>query len=59
MYILLFQTAINADQEHTRIILSVLDNIDERVIAHIDSITVLSSITVSPNQNEHIDSSLS
>jgi len=35
---------INGDQEHTGVILSVLDNIDERVIAHIGSITVLSSI---------------
>lgn len=35
---------IKADENHTQIILSVLDNIDERVIAHIDSINVLSSI---------------
>lgn len=35
---------INADQEHTAIIMSVLGNIDERVVAHIGSITVLSSI---------------
>jgi len=35
---------INADENHTQIILSVLDKIDERVIAHIDSITVLSSL---------------
>ena len=31
-------------KNHTRIFISVLDNIDERVIAHIDSITVLSSV---------------
>ena len=36
---------INADEKHTQIILSVLYNIDERVINHINSITVLPSST--------------
>jgi hypothetical protein len=35
---------INADENHTKMILSVLDNIDERVINNIHSITVLSSV---------------
>lgn len=36
---------INADENHTKIILSVLDNIDERVINNINTITVLSSVS--------------
>jgi len=36
---------INGDENHTKIILSVLDNIDERVINNINSITVLSSVS--------------